>query len=501
MSQKIRHVVIAGGGTAGWMTAAWFARLLKDDVETITLVESEEISTIGVGEATTPYIRVFNQVLGIDEHAFLKATYGTYKLGIEFVDWGAINNRYVHPFGPFGREFGALPFHSVWLRHALSDHDASLDAYNLQALAAKAGKFMPPAGANSPLAEISYAYHFDASHYAAFLRQMSEAEGVRRVEGRIEHVDLDERGFISALRLNGERLIEGDLFIDCTGFRSLLLGEALGVGFEDWSHWLPCDRALAVPSRSMEPPVPYTRSTAHSAGWRWRIPLQHRVGNGSVFCSQFMDEETARQNLLANLDGEPLAEPRAIRFQTGRRQKFWEKNCVAIGLSSGFLEPLESTSIMLIQNGIARLQYLFPDRDFHQADIDTYNADLTREYEEVRDFLILHYYVGSRCDSDFWRYCRDMAVPDALTQRLNLFRSRGRIPQERGEQFRTGNWLAVMWGQGLRPAAPDPLVLSIPKERSETWLRQTREVIAACRDRMPPHEDYIRHFCAATLSA
>jgi tryptophan halogenase len=499
MSQPIRKVVIAGGGTAGWMTAAWFAKTLKSDVEEIILVESDDIPTVGVGEATTPYIQVYNQVLGIDEAAFLKFTGGTYKLGIEFEGWGRKDNRYFHPFGAFGRDFGALPFHSAWLRHALETPLDSLEAYNLQAVAARAGKFMPPAGANSPLAEITYAYHFDASLYARFLRQMSEAGGVTRIEGKIETVLTDDRGFITGLKLNGGRQVDGDLLIDCTGFRSLLLGEALGVGFEDWSHWLPCDRAYAVPTETTAPPPPFTRSIAHSAGWQWRIPLQHRNGNGIVFSSAFMDEATAVSHLMSSLSEPALAEPRRIAFTTGRRKKFWHNNCVAIGLSSGFLEPLESTSIMLIQNGIARLQCLFPDRAFETADIDAYNAEMTREYEEVRDFLILHYHVGQRYDSDFWRYCQSMVIPETLAARIALFESRGRISPERGEQFRTGNWLAVMWGQGLRPRQADPLALSIAHADLSRSLSDIRQVIAGCGDRMPPHDAFIQHYCRSTI--
>lgn len=500
MVKPIRKVVIAGGGTAGWMTAAWLSKTLKGDLEEIVLVESDEIATVGVGEATTPYIQIYNQVLEIDEAAFLKATHGTYKLGIEFVGWGHEANRYFHAFGTYGRDFGALPFHAVWLRRALADEAERLEDYNLQALAAETDRFMRPSGRNSPLAEIAYAYHFDASLYARFLRTMSEQAGVRRVEGKIQDVVLDARGFISGLRLDHDRFIDGDLFIDCTGFRALLLGEAMGIGFEDWTHWLPCDRAYAVPSKSTGRLAPYTQSTAHEAGWQWRIPLQHRTGNGTVFSSAFIDETVAVERLMRNLDAKPLADPRRLSFTTGRRQKFWHNNCVAIGLASGFLEPLESTSIMLIQNGIARLQYLFPDTGFEAADIDAYNAEMTREYEEVRDFLILHYKLTQRNDSDFWRYCRSMSTPDSLAARMSLFESRGRIPAERGEQFKTPNWLAVMWGQGLRPRSADPLVASIPEGAMRQSLADIRDVIRTCRDCMPTQAEYLRHIGAGSIN-
>jgi len=427
--ESVRKIVIAGGGTAGWMAAAWFSRLLKGGATEITVVESDEIGTIGVGEATTPYIHLFNSALGIDENAFLKFTQGTFKLGIEFVNWGQIGNAYHHSFGTPGRDYGLLPFHSVWLRDALQQNRNTLADYNLQTLAARRGRFMRPTGTNSPLANLTYAFHFDASLYAQYLRRLSEADGVRRIEGRIEAVHLTPDGSIGHLALDGDRVVEGDLFIDCTGFRSLLLGEALGVGFVDWSHWLPCDRAFAVPTSRTGAPPPYTRSTAQCAGWQWRIPLQHRDGNGLVFSSAFMDEEQALHQLNAGLEGESLADPRLIRFQTGRRQKFWEKNCVAMGLAAGFLEPLESTAIMLIQNGITRLQYLFPDKAFADADRDSYNAEMTREYEVVRDFLILHYKLGERSDSDFWRYCRGMSIPDTLQHRIDLFASRGRLTE------------------------------------------------------------------------
>ena len=496
-SRPVRKVLIAGGGTAGWMCAAWLSKILRADIEEIILLESDEIATIGVGEATTPYIRVFNHHLGIDENAFIKATSGTFKLGIEFVDWGKLGHTYHHSFGPNGRDYGSLPFHAVWLRQVLEGAElANLERYNLQSLAARSNKFMRPTGQNSPLAELQYAFHFDAVRYARFLRDFSEARGVVRVEGKIRGVELSDTGDIQNLHLEDGRSLDADLFIDCTGFRSLLLGEALGVGFVDWSQWLPCDRAYAAPTPCTAPLAPFTRSTAMSAGWQWRIPLQHRDGNGLVFASDFQGEDKALTAFLRGLPEEPIAEPKLIRFKTGRREKFWHKNCVAIGLSAGFLEPLESTSIMLIQNAIARLQYMFPDTGFDSADTEAYNSAMVREYEDIRDFLILHYHVGQRDDSEFWRYCNTMSVPDSLRRRLALFQSRGRIPEERGEQFRTHSWLAVMWGQGLRPKAPDPLTLSLDRDKLSHWLGDVKETIDRCCAVMPSHADFIRHHCA-----
>jgi len=499
MLGPIRKVVIAGGGTAGWMTAAWFSKILGDDLEDIVLIESEEIGTVGVGEATTPYIQIFNRTLGINEDEFVRYTQGTFKLGIEFVNWGRLGHTYHHAFGKYGRDFGSMPFHTVWLRHALANPDDRLEDYSLAALASLRNKFMRPVGANSPLAELAYAFQFDASLYARFLRNLSERHGVKRVEGKIRKVVLKDDGFIGGLLLDDERFYEGDLFIDCTGFRALLLGEALGIGYVDWSHWLPANRAIAMPTERQGGAAPFTRSTAHESGWQWRIPLQHRDGNGMVFSNAFVSEDAALTQLMENLPGRALAAPRHIQFTTGRRERFWHKNCVAIGLSAGFLEPLESTSIMLIQNGIVRLQYLFPDKDFDRADIDTYNRDMVREYEEIRDFLILHYHVGERDDSEFWRYCRNMPVPDALAHRLDLFRSRGRIPVDRAEQFRVPSWFAVMYGQGLRPKAPDPLSLSIDASRLERWLGDTRATIETCCGVMPSHDQFIAENCKAEV--
>jgi tryptophan 7-halogenase len=498
----VKRVVIVGGGTAGWMTAAWLSTVLRRNIEDIVLVESDEIGTVGVGEATIPSIRKYNQWVGIDEDVMLARTGGSFKLGIEFVDWGHIGNRYHHSFGPNGRELGNLPFHALWLRHHLAGGRDCLADYNLQTQASWKAKFMRPTGSNSPLATITYAFHFDASLYARYLRELSEARGVVRIEGKIDHVSLrGEDGYIDALHLADGRRIEADLFIDCSGFRGLLIDGALKTDFVDWSHWLPCDRAFAVPTESTEPLLPYTRSTAHSAGWQWRIPLQHRIGNGHVFASTFMDADDAQSVLLNNLDGAALADARMLKFKAGRRRDFWVKNCVAIGLSGGFLEPLESTSIFLIQNAIARLHVLFPDQGFEPADIDFFNRESVKEYEDVRDFIILHYKLGQRADSEFWRYCTNMSVPDRLEQRMALFRSRGRIFEEKGEQFGLSSWLAVMWGQGLRPRASEPLTLTVDDAQIAAWLADIRAVINECCNHMPGHAEFIRMHCPAVASA
>ena len=495
----MKRIVIVGGGTAGWMSAAVLARL-TDGGMSVTLVESEEIGTVGVGEATIPSLHDFNQRLGIDEEEFVRATSATFKLGIEFVDWRRVGERYLHPFGTFGRDVQGVKFHQLWAR-AQRDGDAAwaLEDYCLTAVAARQARFTRPSrDPAAVLSSLRYAFHFDAGLYAAFLRARAVGEGVTRVEGRIGTVELaPESGDIAAVVLKDGRRIAGDFFVDCSGFRSLLLGEALRVPFVSWQRWLPCDRALAVPSAATTPLLPYTRATADVAGWRWRIPLQHRVGNGHVYASAFLDDQRAADALLGGLDGAALAEPRALRFTAGVRERLWERNCVAIGLAGGFLEPLESTSIHLIQSGIARLMSLFPGDARAAVERDTYNRLLGTEYRQIRDFIILHYHATARDDSDFWRQCRSTPPPDTLAEKLALWRERGRVLPEPGELFTDDSWVAVLAGQEAAPAALDPLLGALPREEAGRFLHHLRGVIAQTAAAMPDHAAFIARHCAS----
>ena len=500
--KPINRVVIVGGGSAGWMTAAAISRIVAAGVA-VTLVESDEIGTVGVGEATVPSLLDFNAALGIDENEFVAATQGTFKLGIEFVDWGKLGNRYVHPFGKFARPMLGINFHQIWLRqHLLGQPDTdpgALGDYAIAIAAARRGRFTKPAGnPEAVLSAMGYAYQFDAGLYAKFLRKHAEAGGVVRVEGRIEGVEQAPlNGHISAVVLEDGRRIEGDFFVDCSGFRALLLGETLGVPYRSWQHWLPCDSAIAVPTASIAPPTPYTRSSAEQGGWRWRIPLQHRVGNGHVFSSAHTDNETAMRLLLAGLDAPAIGDPRHLRFTAGRREKLWEKNCLAIGLSAGFIEPLESTSIHLIQSGIFRLMALFPDRGFSQVEIDEYNRLLIEEYENIRDFIILHYHATERSDSDFWNHCRTMDIPDSLSARIELWREKGRLFRANNTLFTEESWIAVLMGQNIVPRSADPLVALLPVDETTRFMGHMRDVIARTAEAMPRHEDYIAQNCAA----
>jgi tryptophan halogenase len=498
MSARVTSIVIVGGGTAGWMTAAALARFIGGQAD-IRLVESDEIGTVGVGEATIPQIRLFNAGLGIDEDHFVRETQGSFKLGIEFADWSGPGSRYLHAFGTIGRGLGLLPFHHYWLRHRAAGGTRDLWAFSASALAARDNRFARPAErSDAPPSGLAWAFHFDASLYAAFLRRFAEARGVVRHEGRIAGVSRNgESGHVEAVTLESGERIGGQLFVDCSGFRSLLLGQALGVGFEDWSRWLPCDRALAVPCESVTPLTPYTRATARPAGWQWRIPLQHRIGNGHVYCSGAMSDDAAAELLLANLDGAPLAEPRPLRFTAGRRDRAWEKNVVAIGLSSGFLEPLESTSIHLIQTGIARLLNLFPAAGFAAPDIDQYNREAAFEWESIRDFLILHYHANGR-DEPFWRQLRAMAVPDSLAHKLALFRANGRIVRVSEELFAEVGWLQVLVGQGVRPDGYHPLADQLSPAQLDEFLTLAARHAAHVAGQLPDHHAFIAAHCAAS---
>jgi len=493
-SNRIERIVIVGGGTAGWMAAAALSRFLAHGDTRICLVESEEIGTIGVGEATIPPIRTFNGLLGIDEAAFLRATQGTYKLGIEFVDWGRAGQRYFHPFGRYGRDIAGIDFHQLYLRERTRRAIPKIEDFCVSAAAARAGRFdRPQSDPAHPERDFNYAYHFDASLYAGYLRKYAEHLGVQRFEGRVEHVVLDpESGFVRAVDLTGQRRIEGELFIDASGFRGLLIEQALTTGYEEWQHWLPCDRAIAVPCASAGPPEPFTRSTARAAGWQWRIPLQHRIGNGHVYASAFMEDEQAERVLMENLPASALAPPRHLKFVTGRRKLAWNRNVVALGLSAGFVEPLESTSIHLIQLGIAKLLALFPDRRFEPVERDEYNRAMQTTFEAVRDFVILHYKLTSRPGTAFWSYCSSMSIPDSLERKLALFRGRGRNLRSDGELFGLTSWVAVMLGQGVWPEDYDPAADAFDEAKISTLIDNVQQSIQQTVLGFPAHMDFIQ---------
>ncbi|MES3025425.1 MAG: tryptophan halogenase family protein [Pseudomonadota bacterium] len=502
-NSAIKNIVIVGGGTAGWMSATALSSVLQGRYN-IRVVESDEIGIIGVGEATIPMIKRFNQVAGIDEAEFMRATQGTFKLGIEFVNFGKLGDRYMHGFGTLGQDLATVRFDQYWQKMRRLGQAEDLEAYSITRLASKQNKFMPPRydAPNSPLADIAYAYHFDASLYARHLRTLCEGRGVQRTEGKIVSVSQREGdGHVDAVVLESGERVEGELFLDCSGFRGLLIEGALSTGYEDWSHWLPCDTAVAVPCESAAELLPYTRCTAHTAGWQWRIPLQHRIGNGYVYCSRFISDADARATLLANLDGAPLAEPRVIRFKTGMRKQGWNRNVVAIGLASGFLEPLESTSIHLVQAALARLIGFFPDQGFNQGEIDEYNRQSRFEYERIRDFIILHYKLNQRDDAPFWQHCAGMEVPDTLKQKMDLFQARGRVVRNDNELFAEVGWLQVLYGQNMLPDGYNPLVDLLPEADIKEYLDNVEAVMAACVEVMPSHAEFVAQFCKAAPPA
>lgn len=487
---KVRKVVIAGGGTAGWVTAAALSRQLGEILD-ITLIESDEIGTVGVGEATIPPMRVFHKLLRIDEKEFMRATEATFKLGIYFENWGRVGHSYIHSFGKNGKETWLCDFHHFWLRGREIGFDSELGDYCLELQAARAGKF-----ATSPDSDINFAYHLDASRYAGFLRKYSEGYGTKRVEGRINSINQDEQsGYIRSLTLDSGTLVEGDLFIDCTGFRGLLIEQTLKTGYEDWSHWLPCDSAVPLQTEKSGPAPPYTCSIAHDAGWRWKIPLQHRVGNGLVYSSRYLSDDEAMTLLSGAVQGKPITEPRVIRFRTGRRLKAWNRNCVALGLASGFVEPLESTSIHLIMTGVTRLMQLFPFSGFSQCLIDRYN-DLTRaELESIRDFIVLHYHATQRDDTPFWRYCGDMAIPESLARRIALFRDSAHAYQADGELFRVDSWTQVMLGQGIVPEHYHHFARMMSEQDLGRFLMTLKGSIQQAVARLPDHQQFLDTYC------
>jgi tryptophan halogenase len=480
------------------MAAAALARVLGPRL-TITLIESSEIGIVGVGEATIPAIAQFNKLVKIDENDFLRHTQGTFKLGIEFVDWYEKGQAYMHAFGPVGRDLAYIPFHHYWLHDR--EHAGSLWDYSFNWLATQQARFAPVERiAETPLAGLMWAYHFDASLYAAYLARLAQSQGVRRMDGKISEVLQAPDGDVRALRLEDGRQVEGDFFIDCTGFRGLLIEQALKAGYQDWSNWLPCDRAMAVPSARTEPLLPYTRSTALEAGWQWRIPLQHRTGNGHVYSSAHTRDERARELLLANLEGAPLGDPRPLRFTTGRRKKFWDRNVVCMGLSSGFLEPLESTSIHLIQVTIQRLILLFPHHGDYEERRREFNRSAAAEYEYIRDFIILHYYANNRQGEPFWDACRNMSIPDSLRHRIELFRETASIFWSHEDLFQLNSWLQVLWGQGIVPRATHPFVETIRPEDRAGYLRDLRRLLGQAAQQLPGHAEYIAKHCSAQQS-
>jgi tryptophan halogenase len=499
----LKNIVIVGGGTAGWMAAAALSRLLKNKFA-IRLVESDQIGTVGVGESTIPMIRLFNNVLGINEDEFMRETRATFKLGIEFTDWGRVGERYMHGFGKFGQDLATVDFFQYWLKAYRAGQAPDLERYSINRMAARASAFIRPSAemANSPLADIVYAFHLDAGLYARYLRKYAEARGVLRTEGKVAQVrqrmeDGPRAGFIEAVVMEDGSAIEGDLFLDCSGFRGLLIEQTLQTGFEDWSHWLPCDRAWAVPCEPGADLLPYTRASARPAGWQWRIGLQHRTGNGHVYASRFMGDDEAASILMGGLDGAPLAEPKLLRFTAGKRHKAWNKNVVALGLSSGFLEPLESTSIHLIQSTLSRLVSFFPDTGFHQADIDEFNRQSDFEMERIRDFIILHYHATERSDTPFWDHCRTMDIPATLRRKMDLYRAHGRVVRENNELFTEIGWQQVLHGQGVQAAGHHPLVDLLDGKELADFLGNIERVVGKCVNVMPSHKEFIGAIVAA----
>ena len=497
-TQAIRRVVIVGGGTAGWIAASVLSKMMGAVLD-ITLVESDRIGTVGVGEATIPQIRRLNQLLGIDEAEFVRRTRGSFKLGIEFNDWGRVGESYLHTFGDTGLPLAGLPFHHYWLRHRAAHQGSDYWDYSLHHHAAYSNKFAPlERVGNTQMGGLSYAYHFDAGLYALYLRELAEARGVRRVEGIVRDVVLHaETGFIESVALEDGRTVEGELFIDCTGFRGLLIGEALGVRYQDWSHWLPCNRAVAVPCERVGKLLPYTKASAREAGWQWRIPLQHRTGNGHVFCDSFTDVDTATERLLGSLDGKPTAEPKVLKFTTGRRERLWEKNCVSLGLASGFLEPLESTSIHIIQSNVGRLVDLFPSAGFDAVTTAEYNRVTTTEYDLIRDFLILHYHQTQRDDTAFWNHCRTMAVPDSLSHKLALFETNAHLYREPDDLFREASWVQVMLGQNVVPERWHRQADGVSEGQLSRFMGDVQTLVENAVAPLPDHAEFIARTCAA----
>ncbi|MEM7739956.1 MAG: tryptophan halogenase family protein [Pseudomonadota bacterium] len=491
--KKRKKVIIAGGGTAGWMAAAAISKTLEKVVDCV-LIESDAIGTVGVGEATIPTLLTYNRFAGIDEAEMMKSVSGTFKLGIAFENWRDVNHRYIHSFGITGKDHWSAGFQHFWRRGVDLGVAKEFGDYCLELIAAEKGRF-----AHLPKLGLNYAYHIDSSAYASYLRRLAEGHGVVRREGKIADVTRMPTGDIASVTMDDGEVIEGDLFLDCTGFRGLLIGETLGVGYDDWTHWLPCDRAIAIQTPSVGDPLPYTRSIAHNAGWRWKIPLQHRTGNGIVFSSRHMSEDEAHAFLLSQLDAPPLTEPRVIRFRTGTRRAHWHRNCVAIGLSSGFIEPLESTSIHLIQRAVIRLIGMFPHERISQADINEFNNQMLYEFEHVRDFIVLHYHLTDRTDTEFWRHCRNMEIPAGLQHRLDLFRETGRVFRANDELFADNSWVQVMLGQGLMPETYHPIADTMQADELSTFLNAIDANVSKTVAGMPSHRAYLDNYCPSNI--
>lgn len=493
---RLRRVVIAGGGTAGWMAAAAIARTMGRAVD-LTLVESDAIGTIGVGESTIPPLVNYNRLLGINEADFMRATQATFKLGILFDNWKEPGHRYFHSFGLTGKDHWSAGFQHFWLLAREKGFAGSYDDYCLELVAALQGKF-----AHLPDDRMNYAYQLDSGLYAQFLRKMAEADGTKRIEGKIAQVELDgESGDIAALALESGERIEGDLFVDCTGFRAVLIEQALHAGFDDWTHWLPCDSAIAIQTESVAPPVPYTRVIAHDAGWRWRIPLQHRVGNGLVYSSRYLDRDAAHRRLMGEIEGKPATEPNFLRFVTGIRRKQWHRNCVAVGLSAGFTEPLESTSIHLIQRAVLRLIRMMPLRQISARDIAEFNDQQETDALQIRDFLVLHYKVTDRRDSAFWRHCQSMEIPDTLAQKIELFRETGRVFRKNDELFAENSWVQVMMGQGITPRAWHPIAEKLSDDELAKLMTTLSEQVNRTVASLPAHAEYVAQYCGGVRAA
>lgn len=499
--QLIKKIVIVGGGTAGWMAASALAKFLEESATSINLVESSSIGTVGVGEATIPTIVGFNQFLGLDEPDLMRRTQASFKLGIRFDDWAGPGSRFLHPFANYGVPLHDIPFQSIWARARAGGDRTPMEAYCLPSMMARDSRFaLPPPDNNNPLGEFGYAYQFDATLYAQYLSEYAMKRGVQRTDARVREVHTrGSDGYIESISLDSGERIEGDLFVDCSGFRGLMIGESQQASFEDWSHWLPANRALAVQTESVAPPVPYTRSTTREAGWQWHIPLQHRVGNGYVYCSNYQDDEQARETLLRNVEGKLLTEPNTLSFQTGMREVFWKNNCVALGLAAGFMEPLESTSIALIQSGIRLLQTFFPRHGYRQCDIDEANRQGREIYQSMRDFLILHYKLNRRTGDPFWDDCRDMEIPETLAHKLAVYQSRAYLVEYGDEPFKEGSWLSMYAGFGIDPESYDGRADRISEMELGRSLEQMKTIISNAAKLAPVHSDFLGNYCQAPL--